>query len=131
MDVVAGLSLKNLEPRVWDSQSLYHLPQLKAVMVSYADFNQMRARRRKAMKLGLHKYLNVPSGVSIYLDNGAFYFASNGGQPSAREYREFANRAKPDWRPIRFDDIPAPSMSPRRQRACFERTMEMNYRYEH
>ena len=37
MLVVAGLSLKNLEPRVWDANSPYHLPGLKAVMVSYGD----------------------------------------------------------------------------------------------
>src|SRR5947209_19487998 len=73
--IVAGLSLKNLQPRVWDPSSPFHIPDLRAVMVSYADFHKMQARRTQAMKVGLRAYLGVPKGVEIYLDNGAFYFA--------------------------------------------------------
>ena len=47
--IVAGLSLKNLEPRVWDPESPFHLPTVAAVMVSYAEFHQMPARRAAAM----------------------------------------------------------------------------------
>ena len=43
-------------------------------MVSYAEFHQMPARMEKAKSLGLRKYLEVPKGVKIFLDNGAFYF---------------------------------------------------------
>jgi 7-cyano-7-deazaguanine tRNA-ribosyltransferase len=131
MQVVAGLSLKNLEPRVWDPASPYYLLDLTAVMVSYGDFQQMPAKRRAAMREGLREYLGVPEGVCIYLDNGAFYFASKGGEPGAREYREFVRRANPDWRPVRFDAIPAPQMSWQKQLACYARTMEMNRRYQH
>jgi 7-cyano-7-deazaguanine tRNA-ribosyltransferase len=65
MLVIAGLSLKNLKPRVWDPESEYYLPQLKAVMVSYAEFHMLPARRKQAMKLGLHKYLGVPDGIKV------------------------------------------------------------------
>jgi hypothetical protein len=131
MEVVAGLSLKNLKPRVWDPESPYYLPALTAIMVSYADFKLLRARRRAAMRQGLRGYLKVPERVSIYLDNGAYYFAARGGEPTAEEYRRFVRRANPDWRPIRFDAIPSPQMAWQTQAACFRRTMAMNRSYQH
>ena len=67
MLVVAGLSLKNLEPRVWEPTSEFHLPALSAVMVSYGEFHQMPARRKAAMDQGLRTYLGVPRGIEIYL----------------------------------------------------------------
>ena len=130
MQVVAGLSLKNIHPRVWDPASPWYLKELKAIMVSYADFRQMPARRRAAMRRGLREYLGVPESVSIYLDNGAFYFASKGGEPGARGYRRFIQKAKPDWRPVRFDAIPSPQMSWQTQLACCRRTMKINQLYQ-
>lgn len=100
MEVVAGLSLKNLQPRVWDPESPFYLADLTAIMVSYADFKLMRSRRRAAMRTGLRKYLGVPEHISIYLDNGAFYFATNGGKPTAEEYRRFV--AEPTQIGVRF-----------------------------
>lgn len=131
MKVVAGLTLKNLNPRVWDDEWIYHLKDLTAVMVSYADFQQMRVKRREAMQCGLRSMLNIPKEVAVYLDNGAFSFATNGGEPSAREYREFWQAAEPDWRPVRFDSIPTPRMHGNAQRACFMKTMKMNVSYQH
>lgn len=131
MKVVAGLSLKNLQPRVWDTKSPFYLPDLTAIMVSYADFKLMPARRRAAMRQGLRDYLGVPKHISIYLDNGAFYFAVNAGEPTAEEYRRFICRANPDWRPIRFDAIPLPQMPWQAQAACFRKTMTMNRNYQH
>ena len=131
MEVVAGLSLKNLQPRVWDPQSPFYLADLTAIMVSYADFKLMPAQRRAAMRQGLRDYLGVPNHIAIYLDNGAFYFASHAGEPTAEEYRRFIQRAKPDWRPIRFDSIPAPQMAWQTQAACFRKTMAMNRHYQH
>ena len=52
MLVVAGLSLKNLHPRVWDPASQYFLPSLRGVMVSYGEFHQMPAQMEKAKELG-------------------------------------------------------------------------------
>lgn len=131
MEVVAGLSLKNLQPRVWDPESPFYLPGLTAIMVSYADFKLMRSRRRAAMRHGLRDYLGVPSHISIYLDNGAYYFATNSGEPTSEEYRRFVRRAKPDWRPIRFDAIPTPQMAWQTQAACFRKTMAINRSYQH
>ena len=45
VQIVAGLSLKNLQPRVWDPSSEFYLSGLSAVMVSYAEFHRMKARR--------------------------------------------------------------------------------------
>lgn len=131
MLVVAGLSLKNLQPRVWDVSSPFHLPNLRAVMVSYADFHRMPARRRAAIEMGLREYLGVPEETKVYLDNGAFYFLSRGGDTPVEEYVEFVERAKPDWHPIPRDYIPAPAMTEDEQRACLDQTMLVNAAYEH
>jgi 7-cyano-7-deazaguanine tRNA-ribosyltransferase len=60
MIIVAGLSLKNLQPDVWNSDSPYYIPHLRAIMVSYGDFHQMPKQLAKAKQIGLRKYLNVP-----------------------------------------------------------------------
>jgi 7-cyano-7-deazaguanine tRNA-ribosyltransferase len=129
MLIVAGLSLKNLQPRVWDKTSPHYLPELKAVMVSFGDFYQMPARMKKAMDTGLRDYLGVPKGVSVYLDNGAFYFLRTGGQAAREAYNEFVEKAQPDWYPIAFDAIPMPEMSEAEKRKCFESTMAANCAY--
>ena len=131
MEIVVGLSLKSLKPRVWDSKSEYFLPSLKAVMVSYADFHQSPAQRRKAIEHGLHAHLGIPKSVKIYLDNGAFYFLNHEGRTPKKEYEEFVEKAKPDWWPIPQDFIPTPQMTMNEQRQCFARTMRVNHAYEH
>lgn len=131
VEVVAGLSLKNLKPRVWDPSSPHYLPNLRAVMVSYADFDRMPARCKAAMEQGLHSYLGVPDGVKIYLDNGSFYQLSKGGNTSRGAYEEFIQKAKPDWYAIPQDFIPTPQMSDEEQVNCLRRTMEMNRSYRH
>jgi 7-cyano-7-deazaguanine tRNA-ribosyltransferase len=129
--VVAGLSLTNLKPRVWDRDSPYYLPDLQAVMVSYADFHKSPARRRSAMDKGLHSYLGIPPHVRIYLDNGAFYFLGRTGETPRADYEEFVQNAKPDWWPIPQDFIPTPRMAETEQRDCYTRTMEVNLAYQH
>ncbi len=126
---VAGLSLKNLKPRVWDPNSLHYIPELQAVMVSYADFHRMPARKRKAMEQGLHAYLSVPETVKVYLDNGAFYFLSRDGEIPKKDYEQFVKEAKPDWWPIPMDFIPTPKMTQEQQEDCFTRTMFVNREY--
>jgi 7-cyano-7-deazaguanine tRNA-ribosyltransferase len=126
MRIVAGLSLKNLQPRVWDPENPYYLPSLNALMVSYGEVHQMPAQMEKAKKLGLRKYLGVPPQTRIYLDNGAFYFLRVGGRGERDAYKEFVEKAKPDWYPIAFDVIPTPQMSKNKQRRCFDRTMASN-----
>lgn len=131
MEVVAGLSLRNMKPRVWDVESPYHLPALRAVMVSYADFHQMQVRRREAMAHGIHASLGIPGHIRIYLDNGAFYFLSKGGEAPRADYEAFVASAQPDWYAIPQDYIPTPRMSDDEQLGCFERTMAVNRAYRH
>jgi hypothetical protein len=131
MLVVAGLSLKNLQPRVWDPSSPYFLSNLQAVMVSYADFERRASRRRAAMAVGLHAFLDVPSTVQVYLDNGAFYHLGQVEEAAHAEYEQFVTAARPDWWPIPQDFIPIPTMTLEEQRACLEQTMRVNRDYQH
>ncbi len=131
MEVVAGLSLRNLKPRIWEVASPYYLPALTAVMVSYGEFHQMPVRRREAMDQGLHAALGIPSHIRIYLDNGAFYFLGKGGETPRADYEAFVVRARPDWYAIPQDYIPTPRMSDAEQLACLERTMTVNRDYGH
>jgi 7-cyano-7-deazaguanine tRNA-ribosyltransferase len=131
MLIVAGLSLKNLHPRVWDPSSPYFLRSLSAVMVSYGEFHQMPGQMVKAQELGLRKYLDIPDSISIYLDNGAFYFLRSGDRGERKTYQDFVKKAKPDWYPIAFDLIPTPQMSAARQRQCLVGTMNANRAFSH
>lgn len=126
MQVIAGLSLKNLKPRVWDPDSPYYLPGLRAVMVSYAEFHVMPWLRRRAMQEGLHKFLGAPAGLAVYLDNGAFYFFRQNGSIPEDEYKEFIRLAKPDWYPIPGERIPAPMMPQQLRDACRDATIKAN-----
>ena len=131
MLLVAGLTLKNLKPRVWDVSSPYYLSNLRAVMVSYADFHRLPVYRHRAMAQGLHVSLGIPKDIKVYLDNGAFYFLGRGTSPSQKDYEEFIAQAKPDWWPIPQDFIPTPKMTLEQQRRCFTRTMGMNLAYQY
>ena len=131
MQIVAGLNLKGLKPKVWNPESPYYLSQLQAIMVSYAEFNGKPIRRKRAMEQGLRGFLNVPDHISIYLDNGAFYFLRKGGQVPRHEYEEFVREAKPGWYPIPQDYIPAPRMSDEEQLDCLYQTMSVNQDYRH
>ena len=131
MQIVVGLNLNNLKPKVWDSNSPYYLPDVNAVMVSYADFSKSATRRKQAMEQGLHAYLNIPPRVKIYLDNGAFNFLRKGGEVPRAEYQTFVEKARPDWYPIPQDYIPAPFMTDAEQLDCLRRTMEVNLDYLH
>jgi len=99
-------------------------------MVSYADFDRMPARRRKAMTDGLHTWLDAPEEVAVYLDNGAFYFLNKGGETPRQEYQDFVRQAQPDWYAIPQDYIPTPRMSDTEQLDCLQRTMEVNRTYQ-
>jgi 7-cyano-7-deazaguanine tRNA-ribosyltransferase len=129
MQIIAGVSLRSLNPRVWESDSEYYLPDLTAIIISYADFHQSASARIKAMERGLHDYLNVPAHIKIYLDNGAFYFLSHVGQTPVNQYIEFVRESRPDWFPIPQDFIPTPRMSLEEQRQCFQNTMEFNHNF--
>ena len=129
MLIVAGTTLKQLEPRVWDPNSQYYLPQLHAIMVSFAEFQFARTLREKALGEGIRKALGAPKGVRVYLDNGAFSSIRSGKSPDSRAYWKFAKAVKPDWYPIPADFIPLPSMSQAEQYQCFKKTMYYNDKY--
>lgn len=131
MKIVAGLSLKGLKPPVWDTDSPYYLSDLKAVMVPYADFHYMPARRRQAMEIGLHASFGIPSYMSIYLDNGAFRFSRDEGEVPRQDYEAFVTQAKPNWYAIPQDYIPTPRMSDVKQLECLQKTMDVNQSYSH
>ncbi len=131
MFIVAGLSVKNLEPRVGDSGSPFHIPGLSAVMVSYGEFHQRRARRTAAMEQGLRGYLGVPEQIKVYLDNGAFYFGSHDYDAPMDDYEEFVERAKPGWKPVPHDYIPFPGMTRQKQWGYLTKTMRVNLHYQH
>ena len=131
MKIVAGLNLVNIKPPVWDEQSSYHLPELQALMVSYADFHQSPTLRNRSMDKGLHASLNVPKHVKIYLDNGAFRFSRDGIEVSRPDYEAFVQNAQPDWYVIPQDYIPSPLMSDAEQLECLKRTMDVNQAYSH
>jgi hypothetical protein len=91
----------------------------------------MPAQMEKAKKLGLREHLGIPAHISVYLDNGAFYFLRAGDQDERKAYQEFVENAKPDWYPIAFDVIPTPQMSDVEQKQCFDATMAANYAHTH
>jgi 7-cyano-7-deazaguanine tRNA-ribosyltransferase len=130
LEIVAGISLKGIKPRVWDESSEYYLSQLQAIMISYADFHAMSKRRREAMDKGIHESLGIPNKVKIYLDNGAFYFLRREGETSTQDYENFVKEARPDWYPIPQDFIPTPKMDLEEQELCFNKTMNMNLAYQ-
>jgi hypothetical protein len=129
MLIVAGTTLKQLEPRVWDPNSQYYLRKLRAIMVSFAEFQSAKTLREKALKEGIHKALGTPEGVRVYLDNGAFSNIRSGESPDSRAYWKFAKAVKPDWYPIPADFIPLPSMTHAEQYRCFKKTMYYNRAY--
>jgi 7-cyano-7-deazaguanine tRNA-ribosyltransferase len=129
MLIVAGTTLKQLEPRVWDVNSPYYLPNLRAIMVSFAEFQNATTLRHKAEQDGLHSALGVPANIRVYLDNGAFSCIKNGKKLDTRAYWKFVNKVKPDWYPIPADFIPMPDMTSDEQLDCFKKTMYYNRRY--
>ncbi len=132
MEIVVGLNLTSIKPRVWDASDFtYHLPKVNAVMVSYAQFHESPTRRERAMTKGLHESLDIPKRVKIYLDNGAFRFSRAGGEVPRDTYKEFVKEAKPDWHVIPQDYIPTPHMSDEEQIECLQQTMDVNKQFNY
>ena len=131
MLIVAGLNLAQLEPRVWDKSSPYYLEDLNAVMISYAQIHRNSRTRARMMSEGIRSVLNIPEEIQVFLDNGAFNFAMKGFDAPVKDYEEFAEQTKPDWKPIPQDFIPAPNMSLKKQKECLNRTMQVNLAFKH
>lgn len=131
MEIVAGLNLTSIKPKVWDESSDYYLPQLGAVMVSYAQFHESPSRRERVMEKGLHVSLGIPEDVKIYLDNGAFRFSRAGDEVPRDAYEEFVKSTQPYWYAIPQDYIPTPSMSDEEQLVCLRQTMVVNRKFNY
>lgn len=131
MLIVAGTTLKQLEPRVWDPDSRYYLPNLRAVMVSFAEFGIAKTLREKAISEGLHIALGASNDVKVYLDNGAFSNIRSGKVPNSQAYKKFVEKTNPDWYPVPADYIPLPDMTTVEQYACYRKTMGYNINYSY
>ncbi len=83
------------------------------------------------MREGIHAALGIPAHIKVFLDNGAFGLSRKGLEIFAEDYEEFVAEAKPDWKPVPQDFIPAPSMSLYKQEICLRRTMEVNTAFQH
>lgn len=125
MEVVAGLTLKNWRPRVWDRASTEFVPRLAAVMLSYDEFRKRPALCRMALGEGLGAVLGAAEGLRVYLDNGAFACLARGDEPAIDEFRRFVAGTRPHWYPVPADYIPRPTDSRRRQRALVDRTIRV------
>jgi hypothetical protein len=127
MEVVAGLTLKNLRPRVWDPRSPDYVHGLTAVMFSFDEFRHRPSLLRLAKSAGLASVLfpepgSVTAPPRIFLDNGAFACLRRGDEPAMDDYTKFVEATRPAWYPVPADFIPLPSYSRRRQRQLFDRT---------
>ena len=122
MEVVAGLSLKNMRPRVWDRRSLDYLPRLGAVMLSFDEFRRRPVVHRLATAGGFAAVLGAAS-VRVYLDNGAFSCLRRGTEPAVEQFRDFVRATSPPWYPVPADFIPRPTDSTRRQKELVDRTI--------
>ncbi len=139
MEVVAGLSLKNLRPRVWDRRSPEFVPKLQAVMLSFDEFRRLPHLLRFAMTDGFPAVLGIGCpGLSRQrgvLLPGAGDSAGGGRVPGVRpgdvrrrgiRYRRISSRGRPTrgvarrrwsigrsgcWRPTPTTAI-APSSTP-------------------
>lgn len=129
MLLVPGVNLRNPVPRFWDAESPHHIPQIRALMISFADFLGYRARIKAVREFGLRRYLRIPSDVQVFLDNGAFHTLTRGGALDSRAYQEFVNISTPDWYPIPVEHIPHPKMRLADQQRLFRLTMLYNHRY--
>lgn len=131
MLIVAGLNLAHLEPRVWDKSSEYYLPDLQAVMISYAQIHKKPQLRIRMMSEGIRAVFNIPDETKVYLDNGSFNLSRTGLDAPIKAYEEFVEKTKPDWKPIPQDFIPSPKMSLAKQQDCLDKTMAVNVAFEH
>lgn len=130
MLLVAGISIRNLQPRFWDPEDPLYVPGVDGVMVSYSDFIAMPWLAARVKKEGgLKKYLGIPRGYRVFLDNGAFYTLSHKRKFDVRGYRGLVDAVEPDWCPIPVEHIPHPSMSRKAQHAAFLETMKYNNAY--
>lgn len=133
MEVVAGLTLKNLRPTVWKPASGEYTQRLRAVMLSFDEFRKRpalgRAARQKGILASVLGAAQDANPVRVYLDNGAFACLRRGDSPDMAAFCRFVEATKPAWYPVPADYIPLPSQSRREQRVLFQKTVRVARRY--
>jgi 7-cyano-7-deazaguanine tRNA-ribosyltransferase len=130
MDVVAGLTLKNLKPAVWNAESPEYLANLRAVMLSFDEFRGRPAVVRAVVARGIHAaVLKSADGVRVFLDNGAFACLRRGGTPDIARFKQFVRSTAPHWYPVPADYIPLPTQSVKAQRELFRKTVGVMRKY--
>lgn len=105
------------------------MPQVRALMVSFADFHGYRARINGVTRLGIRKYLRIPENVQVFLDNGAFHTLLRGDELNPAAYQKFIEISSPDWYPIPAEFIPHPKMRVALQEQLFRKTTIYNTKY--
>lgn len=131
MEVVAGLTLKNMRPRVCEERSPEFMPGLTAVMLSFDEIRRRPKTRRRILAEGLHSIFGIKSDdirgkrLRIFVDNGAFACLRRGDEPAVAEFREFVGATTPTWYPVPADYIPLPSYSRKRRRDLFRKTVSV------
>jgi len=73
---------------VWDPALAVHIPPFRRD----GSYGEVFSRCRPGERLhetGPSSLLGVPDGISIFLDNGAFYFASQDDDATPDEYDDF------------------------------------------
>lgn len=129
MRLIAGVNLRNPVPRFWDPEDPYHLPQIRGLMISFADFHGYSTRIKAVRDRGLRSYLRIPKDVDVYLDNGAFHTLMRGNEIDSAAYRSFVELSAPDWFPIPAEFIPHPRMPLKEQERMFRKTTSYNWKY--
>jgi hypothetical protein len=79
--------------------------------------------------MGLREFLGLPNDYQVFIDNGAFHSLTHEVPFDVRGYRRFIGKADADWYPIPVEHIPHPSMSRRKQRDLYRKTMIYNRGY--
>jgi hypothetical protein len=133
MEVVAGLTLKNLRPAVWNPARAEHTRRLRAVMLSFDEFRHRPTLDQAARRGGiLRSVLGLGDGQyppRVFLDNGAFACLRRGDEPDVAAFCQFVEATRPAWYPVPADYIPLPSQSRRRQRTLFQNTIRIARQY--
>src|SRR5262249_9075875 len=113
MEVVAGLTLKNLRPAVWKPSAEEYTPRLRAVMLSFDGFRFRRALLRTACRDGILPSIlgsaEADKPPRVYLDNGVFACLRRGDNPDIAAFCRFVKATNPTWYPVPADYIPLPS----------------------
>jgi 7-cyano-7-deazaguanine tRNA-ribosyltransferase len=111
----------------WSSSSLYQIPEVTALMVSFGEIHNRAHLLRGSCREGLGQHLGFPG--QVFLDNGSFALPQRRIGHRIEEYVGYVRRAKPDWYPVPIDYIPSPSLGAAAARRLADKTATINDTY--